>query len=73
MSADDYLSELLQKHSVNTEGAKAAGNQIYPVVEKWSNGYLVRAEFSGSLAKGTAIAVSTDADVFLSLREHLHN
>lgn len=67
MSADEYLRGLVQKYTVNADGAKAAGNQIYPVLEKWGNGYLVRAEFSGSLAKGTGISLSTDADIFLSL------
>lgn len=67
MSADDYLRGLVTKYAVNVEGAKSAVNQIYPVLEKWSNGYLARAEFSGSLAKGTGISLSTDADIFLSL------
>jgi hypothetical protein len=67
MSAEEYLRGLVQKYAVNAEGAKAAGNQIYPVLEKWSNGFLAKAEFSGSLAKGTGISISTDADIFLSL------
>jgi hypothetical protein len=53
VSAEEYLRGLIQKYAVNPERAKAAGNQIYPVLEKWSNGFLVKAEFSGSLAKGT--------------------
>jgi len=40
---------------------------IYPVLEKWGNQYLVNASYSGSLAKGTGISASTDADIFLSL------
>lgn len=67
MSAEEYLRGLVRKYAVNADGAKAAGNQIYPVLEKWSNGFLNKAEFSGSLAKGTAISLSTDADIFLSL------
>lgn len=67
MSAEEYLQGLVQKYAVNAEGAKSAGNQIYPVLEKWSNGLLTKAEFSGSLAKGTGISISTDADIFLSL------
>ena len=67
MSSDEYLRSLVQKYAVNVEGAKSAGNQIYPVLEKWSNGFLTKAEFSGSLAKGTGISISTDADIFLSL------
>lgn len=67
MSAEKYLLDLVRKYAVNAEGATAAGNQIYPVLEKWGNGFLNKAEFSGSLAKGTGISLSTDADIFLSL------
>lgn len=67
MNADEYLHGLLQKYIVNVAGAKAAGNTIYPVLEKWGNQYLKNAGFSGSLAKGTGISASTDADIFLSL------
>lgn len=67
MTSDDYLRGLIRQYAVNAGGAQAAGNQIYPLLEKWSNGNLLRAEFSGSLAKGTGISLSTDADIFLSL------
>lgn len=64
---DGYLRNILTKYAVNAEGAMAAGNAIYPVLDRWGNGYIVNAEFSGSLAKGTCIALGTDADIFLSL------
>ena len=67
LSAEGYLKQLLARYAVNATAAKAAGNQIYPILEKWSNGYLNKAEFSGSIAKGTGISLSTDADIFLSL------
>lgn len=67
MSADEYLRGLLTKYAVNAAGAQTAGNAIYPVLEKWSNGFLNSAEFSGSLAKGTGVSIGTDADIFLSL------
>jgi len=67
VSAEDYLRSLVQKFAVDATGAKAAGKKIYPILEKWSNGNLKSAEFSGSLAKGTGISISTDADIFLSL------
>ena len=67
MSAEDYLRSLVQKFAVDATGAKAAGEKIYPILEKWSNGNLKAAEFSGSLAKGTGISLATDADIFLSL------
>lgn len=67
MSAEEYLLGLVQMYAVNADGAKAAGNQIYPVIKNWGNGFLNKVEFSGSLAKGTGISLSTDADIFLSL------
>lgn len=67
MTGDEYLQGLLQRYAVNATGAKAAGNMIYPVLKQWGNQFLNNATFSGSLAKGTGISVSTDADIFLSL------
>ncbi len=67
MSGDTYLRDLLTRYQVNAAGAQAAGNQIFPTLQSWGGTYLVKAEFSGSLAKGTAVSLSTDADIFLSL------
>lgn len=67
MTADEYLNTVLVKYAVNTNGAKAAGQSIYPVLQKWGGKYLLSAQFSGSLAKGTAVALGTDADIFLSV------
>lgn len=67
MSGDTYLRSILQKYDVNISGAEAAGNYIYPVIQRWGNIYLVKAEFSGSLAKGTGINIGTDADIFISV------
>ena len=65
MSGDTYLRSILQKYNVNISGAETAGNSIYPVIQRWGNSYLVKAEFSGSLAKGTGINIGTDADIFI--------
>ncbi len=67
MSGDTYLRSILQKYDVNISGAEAAGNSIYPVIQRWGNSYLLKAEFSGSLAKGTGINIGTDADIFISV------
>lgn len=67
MSADDYVRGVLAKYAVNVFGAETAGNLLYPVLQHWAGQFLVRAEFSGSLSKGTAITLSTDADIFISL------
>lgn len=67
MTGDEYLIGILQKYAANSVGAKTAGQIIYPVLVQWGNGYLNNAGFSGSLAKGTAISIGTDADIFLSM------
>ena len=67
MPGDTYLRTILQNYAVNIAGAEAAGNSIYPVIQQWGNSYLVKAEFSGSLAKGTGISIGTDADIFISV------
>jgi hypothetical protein len=67
MPGDAYLRSILRKYDVNISGAKAAGNAIYPVIQAWGNSYLVSAEFSGSLAKGTGVNLGTDADIFISV------
>ena len=67
MTADEYLKTILQKYAVNVTGAEAAGNLVYPTLKKWGGDCLLNVEFSGSLAKGTAISIGTDADIFLSL------
>ena len=67
MTGDEYLRTVLAKYAVNTSGAEAAGQAIYPVLKQWGNVYLNSAEFSGSLAKGTGVSIGTDADIFLSL------
>ena len=67
MSGDDYLNKIISKYAVNVSGAKTAGKSIYPTIERWSNGYMSKAVFSGSLSKGTAISLGTDADIFISM------
>ena len=67
MSGNTYLRSILNKYAVNVSGAEAAGNAIYPVIVKGGNAYLIKAEFSGSLAKGTGVNIGTDADIFISV------
>ena len=67
MTADQYLTQIINKYRVYEAGVKAHVNQLYPTIQNWGNQYLLEAIYSGSIAKGTAISLSTDADVFLSL------
>lgn len=67
MTADQYLNQIITKYLINAEGAKAIVNAIYPTIKSWANEYLMGAIYSGSMAKGTAISLASDADVFISL------
>ena len=67
MSADDYLNSTIAKYTVNEIGVKMRVEAIYPSIKAWAGSYLIEAIYSGSFAKGTAVSLGTDADVFLSL------
>lgn len=73
MPANTYLRSVLAQYAVNTAGAEAAGNALYPIIQRWAGVYLVSAEFSGSLRKGTAVTLSADADIFISLSSNTPN
>jgi hypothetical protein len=62
-----YLSGILNKYAIDISGASNAAQSLYPIIKRWSNGYLVEAMFSGSIAKGTGISLGTDADIFISI------
>ena len=67
MTGDQYLRNVLAKYVVNEANVKSEVNRLYPVVQRWGGNMLLESIYSGSIAKGTAISLSTDADVFLSL------
>jgi SMODS domain-containing protein len=67
MSADSYLRGIISKYTSNKSAAAAAVNAFYPVVQAWGGIYIAKAFYSGSYAKGTAISLSSDADIFISL------
>lgn len=65
--SNEYLNQILAKYKVNEAGAKQQVVNLYPVVEKWGGACINESIYSGSIAKGTAISIATDADVFISL------
>ena len=67
MTGDIYLSGVLAKYNVNQAGVHAQVLAIHPVIVKWASTYLLETIYSGSIAKGTAVSLSTDADIFISL------
>ncbi len=73
MSADQYLRSILSKYAANTTAVQAACEQIFPILKSWGGDRLLRAKYSGSFAKGTAVSLGSDADIFLSLSSHVPN
>ncbi len=67
MTADEYLNQIISRYLINESGVKAHVESIYPVIKKWGGEYILEAIYSGSIAKGTAVCLGTDADVFISL------
>lgn len=67
MDADEYLKKIIAKYVINEAGVKAQVIAIHPTIKRWAGEYLNEAIYSGSIAKGTAISLGTDADIFISL------
>ena len=67
MSGEAYLNKIITKYQTNEFGAKAKVNAIVPILKRWAGSYFKEAIYSGSIAKGTTISLSADADVFISL------
>jgi len=67
MLSHDYLHGILNKYTADHSGAQLAAQSIYPIIQIWGGNLIEKSSFSGSLAKGTAISLTSDADIFISL------
>ena len=70
MNADQYVASVIAKHAVRSgpgSPAHRTAMRIIPTIKEWAGGHLLGVEFSGSYAKGTAIALGTDVDLFISI------
>lgn len=68
MTGDQYVLSTLQRYAVNAVQARAAAEIVAPHLRTWAGGQLSDLTYSGSFAKGTGNAISTDVDLFISLR-----
>jgi tRNA nucleotidyltransferase (CCA-adding enzyme) len=69
----DYLHGVISKHTADHSAAQLAAQSIYPIVQNWGGNFIVKSSFSGSFAKGTAISLTSDADIFISLSSEVPN
>ncbi len=70
MTADQYVENILSKYAVSTgpySAAERAANAVAPAIRQWAGQWLAELRYSGSYAKGTAISIGTDVDLFISL------
>ncbi len=71
MDAETYIKSIIAKYALTggrTPAAKAAAEQVYEIIKIWANDFLLAVNYSGSSAKGTAIAGIADVDLFISLK-----
>lgn len=68
MTPDQYVNSVLQRYAVNTSEARSAAEAIAPHIRAWAGSQLSNLTYSGSFAKGTGNDISTDIDLFISLR-----
>ena len=68
MTGDQYVDSILQKYAGNRVAAERAAKSIAPLVQRWAGQQLSSIDYSGSFAKNTANNISTDVDIFISLK-----
>ncbi len=75
MTADEYVRNVIRKHELPMQIDQATNTHIIaPVrslISNWAGNYLCDVKISGSRAKGTAIDLSSDLDLFISLSSNL--
>ena len=68
MTEDEYVKSVLQRYAVNASSATNAANNAAPAIRRWAGDKVASLAYSGSFAKGTANNISTDIDLFISLK-----
>jgi hypothetical protein len=72
VTADEYVASVVRKYAVEAgPGCRVmrAVEQVIPAIRSWAGECLLDVKYSGSYAKGTAISLGTDVDLFISLDE----
>ena len=77
LTSNDYVLSVIRKHAlpaqldVNT--VSYVVNPLKRIIAEWAGVCLCETKLSGSRAKGTAIDISTDLDLFISLSSTTNN
>lgn len=72
MTSDQYVSSIISKYKVKDEIDVLTQlfviNPLEQIIKNWAGAWLDEIKISGSRAKGTAINLSSDLDLFISLK-----
>lgn len=74
MTADDYLSNVVAKYAASdVSNCQYYINELHSILRSWASGCYVDLKTSGSIAKGSAISLSSDVDYLVSLTHDCSN
>ena len=77
MTSNEYVMSVVRKHALPTQlDSNTQYNIVSPlkrIIAEWAGNCLCETKLSGSRAKGTAIDLSTDLDLFISLSSTTNN
>lgn len=72
MTADEYVNSIINKYSIKGEvdalTKLCVVDPLVNIIKGWAGTQLIDVYYSGSRAKGTAISLSSDIDLFISLK-----
>lgn len=71
MSAVNYLTNLIYHQTTSLMTPHVALSHFNPLISRWGQGNVLEAKLSGSHAKGTAVKLSADVDIFISISPNL--
>jgi hypothetical protein len=69
-ATDQYIASIVEKYHVEAEvgsAAHRAADEVIPVIKRWGKQHLLGITLSGAYAKNTAVGVSSDADLLVTL------
>lgn len=77
MNADEYVISIINKYNikgnVDVSTKLIAVDPLLNIINEWAGTQLINVSYSGSRAKGTAITLSSDIDLFISLKSDTTN
>ena len=77
MTADQYVNAIVEKHrlpdTLDNYTSIYVVSPLKKIISNWAGACLCETKLSGSRAKGTAIDLSTDLDLFISLSSTARN